>query len=446
MSQVKTDYSYKKILTIAYPILVSLLMEQLINLTDTAFMGRVGEIELGATAIAGVYFMVIFMVGLGFSIGAQIMIARRNGEGDYKAIGGIFYQGMFFLLGLAAVLFVLSQLFSDDILSSMISSENVLVKAEEYLQWRVFGFFFSFGAAMFRAFFVGTTQTKTLTLNSIVMVLSNIVFNYTLIFGKFGFPAFGIAGAAMGSSLAELVSLIFFIIYTRSSIDYRKFGLNKIERFDFVELRKILGVSMWVMIQNFISLSTWFIFFVYIEHLGERQLAITNVVRSLSGILFMVVLAFSSTCSSVVSNMIGEGNGKFVPMVIRRHIKIAYMIVLPLAVLMALFPHLFLSIYTDFPDLIEASVMSVWVMCASYLMSVPSNVYFSSVSGTGNTKTAFGLELIALAVYMAYTTVTILIMRVDVALAWSSEFVYGLMMFVLCYRYMKSGKWQGRKI
>ena len=62
---------------------------------------------------------------------------------------------------------------------------------------------------MFRAFFVGTTQTKTLTLNSVVMVLSNVVFNYILIFGKFGAPQLGIAGAAIGSSLAEMVSVIF---------------------------------------------------------------------------------------------------------------------------------------------------------------------------------------------------------------------------------------------
>ena len=77
---------------------------------------------------------------------------------------------------------------------------------------------------MFRAFFVGTTQTRTLTLNSIVMVLANVIFNYTLIFGNFGFPALGIAGAAIGSSLAELVSVIFFVIYTWRRIDYRNTG------------------------------------------------------------------------------------------------------------------------------------------------------------------------------------------------------------------------------
>ena len=88
----KTKYTYKQIWTIAYPILISLIMEQLIGMTDTAFLGRVGEIELGASAIAGVYYLAIFMMAFGFSVGAQILIARRNGEGNYKEIGPIFYQ------------------------------------------------------------------------------------------------------------------------------------------------------------------------------------------------------------------------------------------------------------------------------------------------------------------------------------------------------------------
>ena len=421
-------------------------MEQLIGLTDTAFMGRVGEIELGASAIAGVYFLVIFMAGLGFSVGAQILMARRNGEGNYSQIGGVFYQGLFFLLGLATLFFTLSQLFSDEILSWMIASDKVREKAVDYIDWRVYGFFFSCACAMFRAFYVGTTQTKTLTLNSVVMVLSNVVFNYILVFGKLGFPAFGIAGAAMGSSLAELVSLLFFIIYTSSRIDYRKYGLNIVPRVNFPELKKILNVALWIMVQNFISLSTWFIFFVYIEHLGERALAITNVVRSLSGFLFMIVVAFASTCSSLVSNIIGAGKKELVGEVIKRHVKLSFAIIVPLIAVFSLFPQLFIAIYTDIPELIEAAVPSLWVMCASYAVIIPANVYFNSVSGSGNTKTAFGLELIALVVYMIYITITILILRIDVAWAWTSEWVYGAAMFVLCYRYMKSGKWQNRVI
>lgn len=96
-------------------------------------------------------------------------------------IGGIFYQGLYFLLFMAVVMFVLSHLFSSSVLGELVVSPRICEAAVSYINWRVFGFFFSFAAVMFRAFFVGTTQTKTLTLNSVVMVLSNILFNYILV-------------------------------------------------------------------------------------------------------------------------------------------------------------------------------------------------------------------------------------------------------------------------
>ena len=122
------------------------------------------------------------------------------------------------------------------------------------------------------------------------MVLSNVVFNYILIFGKFGVPQLGIAGAAIGSSLAELVSLIFFILYTRHRIDIRKYGLDKIPGIRWNILKRMLNVSFWTMVQNFLSLSTWFLLFLYVEHLGERSLAVTNIIRNVSGIMFMVMM------------------------------------------------------------------------------------------------------------------------------------------------------------
>ena len=102
-------YSYRNIWRVAYPILISLVMEHMIGLTDTAFLGRVGEVELGASAIAIVYYMVLFMIGFGFSLGAQIIIGRRNGEGNFRDTGKIFWNGLYFLLGLSAIIIVLSE-------------------------------------------------------------------------------------------------------------------------------------------------------------------------------------------------------------------------------------------------------------------------------------------------------------------------------------------------
>lgn len=91
------------------------------------------------------------------------------------------------------------------------------------------------------------------------------------------------------------------------------------------------------MVQSFVSLSTWFIFFVYIEHLGEESLAIANLARNISGLPFMMVIAFASAASSIVSNMIGAGQTDKVALAIRRHIWLAYLCVTPLLLVVAAF-------------------------------------------------------------------------------------------------------------
>ena len=439
-------YSYRNIWKVAYPILISLVMEQMIGLTDTAFLGRVGEVELGASAIAIVYYMVLFMIGFGFSIGAQIIIGRRNGEGRFKDTGKVFWNGLYFVLGLSGIIILLSELFTPWMMKFMVSSTAIYDAALSYVSWRLPGMVFAFCTAMFRAFYVGTTQTKTLTLNSIVMVLSNVVFNYILIFGKFGIPALGITGAAIGSSLAELVSLIFFIIYTRVGCDRRKYGLDKAARFEKDELKSMMPVCTWTMIQHTISISTWLIFFLYIEHLGERALAISNITRSVSGLIWVVLQAFSSTCSTLVSNIIGEGHQDKVPSLIKRILKLSYGIVSVMIILFCLFPEAIARIYTDIPDLITASVPAMVVMCSSYFLAVGGQVFFLAVSGTGSTKTAFRLELIALAIYMIYCTVIIGIMKLDVAICWTAEHVYSGALLICSWWYIRSGKWKNRSI
>ena len=439
-------YSYRNIWKVAYPILISLVMEQMIGLTDTAFLGRVGEIELGASAIAIVYYMVLFMIGFGFSIGAQIIIGRRNGEGRFKDTGKVFWNGLYFVLGLSGIIILLSELFTPWMMKFMVSSTAIYDAALSYVRWRLPGMVFAFCTAMFRAFYVGTTQTKTLTLNSIVMVLSNVVFNYILIFGKFGIPALGITGAAIGSSLAELVSLIFFIIYTRVGCDRRKYGLAKAARFEKDELKSMMPVCTWTMIQHTISISTWLIFFLYIEHLGERALAISNITRSVSGLIWVVLQAFSSTCSTLVSNIIGEGHQDKVPSLIKRILKLSYGIVSVMIILFCLFPEAIARIYTDIPDLITASVPAMVVMCSSYFLAVGGQVFFLAVSGTGSTKTTFRLELIALAVYMIYCTVIIGIMKLDVAICWTAEHVYSGALLICSWWYIRSGRWKNRSI
>lgn len=277
------------------------------------------------------------------------------------------------------------------------------------------------------------------------MVLTNVMLNYVLIFGKFGLPALGIAGAAIASSISEAVSVLFFILYTWKKVDYKKYGLFEYSGIDFRMLRQILGVSIWIMIQHGIAFLGWFVFFVVMEHQGERPLAITNVVRSISSFLFMFVNAFASTSSSLVSNLIGAGKSEQVMGLCGRMVRICYYFVLPLAILIALFPELVLRIYTDNPDLIASSVSSLWVMLSSYLIAVPAFIFFFSVSGTGNTQTALLIDMASIFVYVFYALWVGIRMHADVAACWTTEHVYDLMI-LSAFFYLWKGNWRNKKL
>ena len=429
----------------AYPILISLLMEHMINVTDTAFLGHVGEVELGASALAGVLYMAIYMLGFGFSIGVQILIARRNGEQKYGEIGGIFMQGAFFLLALATVMFFLCDYITTHILGRLISSDQVYAAAASYLECRRYGLFFSFIAILFRAFYIGITETRTLTLNSVVMVLSNVVFNYILIFGKFGFPALGIAGAAIGSSLAELVSLLFYVVYTWLKVDKKKYALFQRFAFRLSEFKRIWSISCWTMLQSILFPSQWFLFFIAIEHLGERSLAIANIMRSINTCFFMVIFAFADTASSMVSNLLGSGKDKSeIRLACRRAIKLTYLIGIPFLLLSALFPSVLLQIYTNNEELVQAALPTTYVMLVGYFLSAPGLVLFNAVSGTGNTNQSMRIMLMTIAVYVVYVVIMVMYFKVDVAVAWTSEYIYGGMLLLLSYFYLKNRDWNKR--
>lgn len=443
-------YSFKSIWRITLPILVALVMEELLGMTDTAFLGRVGEIELGASAIAGVYFTILYMLGFGFSIGVQIIIGRRNGEAcesgtGFGAIGRVFWQGVWFLAALALLTMALSYVLSPPLLRGLLRSENIYHAAVIYVNWRIPGLLFAFMTALFRAFYVGTRETGSLTWNSVVLVGSNIFLDWVLIFGHFGAPAMGIKGAALASTLSEGISFLFFVVWAFFTSD-RKYGLQKMVGPVWKELRQMLSTASWVMAEYVLNISVWLLFFLFIEHLGEEELAIANIVRSISEVPFVFSAAFASTAATLVSNIIGEGHPEGVNPVIRRVLLLCAVTMVPLVAVFALFPHQIIGLFTDIPSLIEGSVPTLWVMCAATVLTLPWNLYLQSVAGTGNTRICLRFDAVALAIYAVYCTVIIGIMKSSIAVCWTADGVYALCIWIQCALYIHGKKWGGKTI
>ena len=89
---------YKRIFGIAFPIILSNLAQNVIAIADTIFLGNLGEVELGAAALASIFYQVMVMVIFGFGVGAQILMSRRLGQGQFKSIGCIFQHTLWFTL------------------------------------------------------------------------------------------------------------------------------------------------------------------------------------------------------------------------------------------------------------------------------------------------------------------------------------------------------------
>lgn len=428
------------------PILLSLLTQNIIQVIDTAFLGRVGEVELGASALAGIIYIAIYTIGFGFSMGAQILIGRRNGEQNFDKIGEIVIQGILFLLVPAILLIAVFKLGFTNSLMGLFESDNVSNAVAEYLDWRVFGFVFAFTNSAFRAFYIGIAQTKVLTINSLVMALVNLVLDYGLIFGNLGLPEMGIAGAALASVIAEAISTLFFILYTRKTVDLVKYGFNKLV-FRWSVVKKVLDISIYMMLQYLLSIVTWLMFFVFIEnYLGERPLAVTNIVRSLYTIVTIPSHALGSAVNTMVSNTIGAARQNEVLNLIKRVALISLFSMLSIILIVAIAPRLMIHIYTNDLSLINDTVTPLYVLLAGLPFYAVGTVLFSSVSGTGNTQRALAYEIITLLGYIIYAWFIIVFLRLSVSWAWTTEIVYWGQLMLFSLFYLRSKKWVHKKI
>ena len=439
-------YTNKEIWRVTYPIFLGLLAQNVINVTDTAFLGRVGEVALGAAAMGGLLYICVYTIAFGFSVGSQILIARRNGEGNYRAVGPIMWQGTAFCFGMAVCLLILMYFSAAPLIRLLITSDSIYGATYEFFTWRIWGFLIDFVNVMFRGLYIGITRTKVLTMNAVVMALVNVVLDYALVFGELGLPEMGVRGAALASVIAEASSLLFFLLYTYYKVDLKKYGLNRFGQFDLSMVLRILRISCFTMVQYFLAMAIWFVFFVALERLGQRQLAVANIVRSVYVVLLIPVQALSTTANTLVSNLIGAGGSSGVVTLLHKISRMSFLIMVVCVGLCVAFPGSILSVYTNEEALLVESVSALYVVCGAMLIASLANVYFNGISGTGNTQAALVLEVFVQVFYALYIIVVGMVIQAPVDVCFTTEVIYYVLMLGSSLIYLKKAKWQNKKI
>lgn len=439
-------YTNKEIWRVTYPIFLGLLAQNVINVTDTAFLGRVGEVALGAAAMGGLLYICVYTIAFGFSVGSQILIARRNGEGNYRAVGPVMWQGTAFSFGMAVCLLILMYFSAAPLIRLLITSDSIYGATYEFFTWRIWGFLFAFVNVMFRGFYIGITRTKVLTMNAVVMALVNVILDYVLVFGELGLPEMGVRGAALASVIAEASSLLFFLLYTYYKVDLKKYGLNRFGQFDLSMVLRILRISCFTMVQYFLAMAIWFVFFMALERLGQRQLAVANIVRSVYVVLLIPVQALSTTANTLVSNLIGAGGSSGVVTLLHKISRMSFLIMVVCVGLCVAFPGSILSVYTNEEALLVESVSALYVVCGAMLIASLANVYFNGISGTGNTQAALVLEVFVQVFYALYIIVVGMVIQAPVDVCFTTEVIYYVLMLGSSLIYLKKAKWQNKKI
>ena len=436
------DISYKRVWSIAYPIILGSVAQNIINVTDTAFLGHVGEVELGASALGGMFYFVLIMLGLGFGTGMQIIMSRRFGEGNSHALGRTFAHGNYFMLPLSLVSFLFMLFLSGPVLSLLIQSDNIYRASLQFIEYRMFGIFFAYGQVMFRAFYVSISSTRVITWSTVVMAVVNIILDYGLIFGKLGLPAMGLQGAALASVIAEITA----VIYLTADVLLRKYHIRyplfRMGNFDLKLFLQNLKLAYPIMFQNFLSLGVWFAFFLLIEKLGEQSLAISNIIRSIYIVFMIPIWGFASAANSMVSYLIGMRHDELIFVLIRRIINLTLMGVGLLVMISLIYPSMLIRLYTNDLTLISGSLPVLYIVMIGAPFYASGIILFNGVMGTGKTNVSFVIEIITLSLYLIY--VFLLVSRFDagVVMVWTSEIVYGLVLTSLSLAYLRYGSWK----
>ena len=437
----KLSVSHKEIWQITHPIIFGNLAQTLIVLVNTIFLGHVGAAELGAAMMAGLYYLVFTTITQGFSVGIQIMVARRLGEGNIGRIGKIFEHGLYFSLLLGVVLLGLLNLFTKTLFAHIIESPNIYASALRFMDLRQWGIIFVSVNFLFRALYVGLSNTKIISITTLLMAGVNIFFDYALIFGHFGLPRMGVAGAGLSSVLAEITAFITFFAYTFIKLPYKNYNLFSFQKFDGGLLQSVLRISLPTMFQRLVSFGSWFLFFAMIEHLGEEEMAISGIVRSVYMLCTLSVFAFGTTANTVTSRLIGAGKTDEIPQTLRRILKMSLLILLPILVFFVLFPQQIAAIYTDDAALALKSEPVLYTIYVGAVVMAAAMIYFEFVSGTGNTFLALVMETGVLFFYIVYIYLATQVFCFPIRWVWCSEWVYSVLMLVASLIFMKVYPW-----
>jgi putative MATE family efflux protein len=433
---------------LSLPMMLGSAAQNIIALTDSIYLYYYNVHDFAAAGFVSVFYLVVSAIAFGFSKGGQILIARKFGERSFDYVKKYFYAILIFEFIIGVTVFLILFFAARPILSLFIQSPIILEKSLLFLGNRIIGLIFAYVGLALVALYIGIKRPTFMFIDTLILCTVNIILGYLLVFGKMGFPEMGIAGAGLASGISEITAFVIFVIYMIFDKEIRKFDLLKIPHFEFAWIKTINSISFTILLQSMLAIGSWFLFFSFIEKLGERALAISNLLRIAYLVLAIPCWGYSTSINTLVSSTIGKKRNKRVLKLVYHSSMVAFATTAIFSIPFLLFPLTFLAPVLGNHDttLIQEAVPYFRILLCILLIYSITTMYCNGVTGTGETMKALQIQTIACTTYLTLAFFAVKDPVNGLALAWSSEIVYWLIQGFLSYRVMHSGNWNFLKI
>lgn len=435
---------FKTVFTLALPIVAGMVSQNILNLVDTAMVGRVGPSALAAVGLASFTNFMAIAVILGLGTGVQAIASRRKGEGKENETAIPLNGGLFLALVIGAPLTVILYYAAPYGFPLLIDDAAVVADGVPYLQARILG---TIAIAMnysFRGFWNGINMSWVYMRTLVVMHLANIFLNWVLIFGNLGAPALGAEGAGIATTISIFIGTVFYA----AQAWHLARGYGFLERLPHKEtLRNILKISIPASIQQFFFAAGFMMLFLIIGKIGTAELAAANVLMNVSQTAFLPGLGLGIACASLVGQALGRGDPDDAKAWGWDVVKIGIMVMAALGLPMIFFPGPILSIFLTDPEVIALARPPLVLVGATIWFEAVSMVLLSGLQGAGAAKIvakfSVGLQWL-LFLPLAYVIGPVL--GYGLMGVWSWFITYRLITTLIFAGFWQFGKWQHIKV
>ena len=284
--------------------MLGMLGHTFVSFVDNIMVGQLGTAELAAVSLGNSFMFIAMSIGIGFSTAITPLIAEADASNNFKQAKSTYKHGLFLCTTLGILLFLLV-LFSRPLMYLMQQPEEVVVLAIPYLNLVAFSLIPLVIFEAIKQFTDGMSMTKYPMYATLIANIINVVLNYLLIFGKFGFPEMGMVGAAYGTLVSRIIMVIYLWTLLRYKERSRKIVRNiKLFTLDFSMIKKIVNIGSLSAMQMFFEVAIFTSAIWLSGLLGKNSQAANQIALNLSSMTFMVAMGLS------VASMIRVGNQK----------------------------------------------------------------------------------------------------------------------------------------